>query len=74
MQSELWLVILRNGLGLKIKFLRKRKIDLEKELKTLNDLLLKHKWNNYEEFSVCLEHLLLPDIFFGFISRKKCLK
>ena len=74
MQSELWLVILRNGLGLKIKFLRKRNIDLQKELKTLNDLLLKHKWNNYEEFSVCLEHLLLSDIFFGFISRKKCLK
>ena len=46
-------------------------IDLEKELKTLNDLLPKHEGDNYEEFSVCLEHLLLPGISFGFISRKK---
>ena len=49
----------------------KKKINLEKELKTLNDFLLKHEGNNYEEFSVCLEHLLLPDRAFGFISRKK---
>ena len=32
--------------------------NLEKELKTLNDLLLKHEGNNYEEFSVC------PDVVF----------
>ena len=44
---------------------------MEKELKTLNNLLLKHEGNNYEEFSVCLEHLFLPKISFGFISRKK---
>ena len=44
---------------------------MEKELKTLNDFLLKHEGNNYEEFSLCLEHLLLPDRAFGFISRKK---
>ena len=37
MQSEPWLVILRNGLGSKFTFLQ-RKIGLEKELKTLNDL------------------------------------
>ena len=49
----------------------KKMIDLEKELKTLNDLLPKHEGDNYEEFSVCLEHLLLPGISFGFISRKK---
>ena len=33
--------------------------------------MLKHKGNNYGEFSVCMEHLLLPDISFGFISKKE---
>ena len=50
---------------------KKKKIDLEKELKTLNDLFLKHEGNNYEEFSVCLEYLFLRDRSFGFVSRKK---
>ena len=30
----------------------KKKIDLEKKPKILNDLLLKHKGNNYDEFPV----------------------
>ena len=51
-------------------FTEKKKIDL-KEWKILNDLQLKHEENNYEEFSVFLEHLSLPDRSFGFISRKK---
>ena len=55
-------------------FTKKKKIDLEKKLKTLNDLLLKCEGNNYEEFCVCLVHFLLPDISFGLISRKKSLK
>ena len=38
---------------------KKKKIDLQKELQSLNNLLSKHD-NNYEEFSVCLEHCLLP--------------
>ena len=45
----------------KIYIFTKKKIDLEKVLKSLNDLLLKHEGNNYEEFSVCLERLFLPD-------------
>ena len=74
MQSKLWLAILRNRIGSKFKFLPKKRIRLEKELKILNDPLLKHEGNNYGEFSVCLEHLLLPSRTFGFISRKKILK
>ena len=58
----------------KIYIFIKKKIDLEKELKSLNDLLLKHEGNNYEEFSVCLERLFLPDRAFGFYSRKKKLE
>ena len=49
---------------------RKKKIHLQKELQSLNNLLSKHD-NNYEEFSVCLEHCFLPERSFGFISRKK---
>ena len=37
----------------------------------MNDLLLKHKGNNYDKFPVCLEHFLLCDRSFGFISKKK---
>ena len=44
---------------------------MEKELKILNDLLLKHKGNNYDEFPVCLEHFLLREKSFGFITEKK---
>ena len=51
----------------KIYVFTKKKIDLEKELETLNDLLSKHEGNKYEDFSVCLEHLFLPDKSFGFI-------
>ena len=68
---QFWLLILRNGSGLKFAFLQKKKNDLEKELKILNDLLLNHKGNNYEEFPVCLEHFLLRDRSLGFISKKK---
>ena len=74
MQSKLWLAILRNRIGSKFKFLQKKRIGLEKELKILNDLSLKHEGNNYGEFSICLEHLLFPSRGFGFISRKKILK
>ena len=63
--------MLRNGLGSKFTFFQKKKIDLEKKLKTLNDLLLKCEGNNYEDFCVCLVHFLLSDISFGLISRKK---
>ena len=55
----------------KIYVFTKKKIDLEKELKILNDLLSKYECNNYEEFSVCLENFLLPNRAFGFISRRK---
>ena len=55
----------------KIYIFTQKMIDLEKEVKTLNDLLSKHEGNNYEEFSVWLERLFLPDRVFGFISRKK---
>ena len=41
----------------KIYVFTKQIIDLEKELRTLNDLLSKHEGINYEEFSVCLERL-----------------
>ena len=68
---QFWLVILRSGPGSKFAFLQKKKIDLEKELKILSDLLLKHKGNNYDKFPVCLEHFLLCDRSFGFISKKK---
>ena len=54
----------------KIYIFTKKKIDLQKELQSLNNLLSKHD-SKYEEFSVCLEHCFLPDRSFGFISRKK---
>ena len=54
----------------KINVFTKKKINLEKDLEILNDLLSKHESSNYEEFSVCFENLLLPDRAFGFISRR----
>ena len=57
----------------KIYVFTKKKIDLQKELQPLNNLLSKHD-NNYEEFSVCLEHCFLPERSFGFISRRKISK
>ena len=41
----------------------KKKIDLQKELQSWNNLLSKHD-NNYEEFSDCLEHCFLPRTLF----------
>ena len=55
----------------KIYVFTKEEIDLVKELQTLNSLLVKHRMEGFGEFSVCIEHLLLPDRSFGFLSRKK---
>ena len=70
--AELILADYKEWISFKIYvFTQKKMIDLENDLKTLNDLSPKHEGDDYEEFSVCLEHLLLPGISFGFISRKK---
>ena len=45
----------------KIYVFTKKKINLQKELQSLS----KHD-NNYEEFSVFLEHCFLPERSFGF--------
>ena len=56
----------------KILVFTKKKINLIKELESLNNILSKQKGNKYEEFSVCLDEFYLPPKqSFGFISRKK---
>ena len=53
-----------------------QKINLIKELKSLNNLLAKHVGKKYEEFSVCLNepYYYPPEESLGFISREKNLK
>ena len=63
----------RNGLGLLFVF-TKDDIDPAEELNKLNSLLVKHELYEYGKFSVCLDHLLLPDRAFAFLSKKKTIK
>ena len=66
-------MISTTGPSSKSTSLQRKKIDLLKELQSLNNLLSKHDIN-YEEFSVCLKHCFLPERSFGFISRKKIIE
>ena len=58
----------------KIYIFTKKEIDLATELETLNLLLVKHRLEGYGEFRVCIEHLLLPDGSFTFMSKKVKIK
>lgn len=45
----------------KIDVFTKEDIDQVEELNKLNSILVKHELCEYGEFSICLDHLLLPD-------------
>lgn len=49
----------------------KEAIDLVNELDILNSLLVSQGMNEYGEFSVCLDPLLIPDWDVVFLSRKR---
>ena len=59
---------------IKIYVFTKEDIDLVEELNKLNSVLVKHELYKYGEFSICLDHLLLPDKAFAFLSKKKTKK
>ena len=63
---------LRNWSWFKIFVFTNKKINLIKEVKSLSNILAKHKGNKYEEFFICLNKS--PEQSFCFISRKKILK
>ena len=58
----------------KIYVFSKEEIDLVKEIQTLNSLLVKHGMEDYDEFCVCIKHLLLPDRSFVFFIKKRKIK
>ena len=55
----------------KINVFSKEDVDLVEELNKLNSLLVSHNMDEYGEFLVCLDHSLLPDTAFAFLSKKK---
>ena len=55
----------------KIYVFSKEDVDLVEELNKLNSVLVSHHMHNYGEFLVCLDHSLLPDTAFAFLSKKK---
>ena len=66
---------MRDWSWFKILVFTNQKIDLIKELESLNNLLARHKGSKYEEFSVCLHEFSLSlKQFFEFTSREKNLK
>ena len=66
---------MRDWSWFKILVFTNQKIDLIKELESLNNLLARHKGSKYEEFSVCLHEFSLSlEQFFEFTSREKHLK
>ena len=64
----------KNWNWFKIYVFTKKEIDLAKELETLNLLLVKHGLEGYGELHVSIEHLLLPDGSFAFMSKKVKIK
>ena len=68
--------VMRHWSWFKILVLINQKINLIKELKSLNNLLAKHVDNKYEKNSVCLNepYYYPPEQSLGFISREKYLK
>ena len=67
---------MRDWSWFKILVFINQKINLIKELKSLNNLLAKHFGKKYEEFSICLNepYYYPPEESLGFISREKNLK
>ena len=68
--------VMRYWSWFKILVLINQKINLIKELKSLNNLLAKHVGHKYEENSVCLNepYYYPPEQSLGFMSREKYLK
>ena len=54
----------------KIYILSKENVDLVEELDKLNSFYIKHNMHEYGGFSVCLDHFLLSDTAFAFLSKK----
>ena len=61
----------RDWTWLKIYIFSKEDADLVEESNKLDSLLVNHNMHEYGEFSVCLDHLLLPDTAFAFLSKKE---
>ena len=61
----------RDWTWFKIYIFSKEDVDLVEELNKLDSLLVSHNMHEYGEFSVCLDHSLLPDTAFAFLSKKE---
>ena len=62
---------LKEWVWFKIYVFSKEDVDLVEELKKLSSILVSHNMDEYGEFLVCLDHSLLPDTAFAFLSKKK---
>ena len=60
----------KNWTWFKIYVFSKEDLDLVEELDKLSSVLVKHNMHEYGGFLVCLNHLLLPDRAFAFLSKK----
>ena len=64
-------VDLKEWTSFKIYVFSKEDADLVEELNKLNSLLVSYNMHKYGECLVCLDHSLLPDTAFAFLSKKK---